>query len=158
MARINIITGEKHSGKTTFLLNIIQELRENGDKISGLISRGTFVDNKRHSFYVQDIVTKEEQLLMSSEVVGESEKMGRFYIQQFAFDWGTIVLEKALNSNCDSIVLDEIGRFELDDKGWANILPSLIQSDKELYFVVRKEWVSEIIEKYKIANYVITQI
>jgi len=158
MARINIITGEKHSGKTTFLLRKVQELRENGSEVLGVVSRGTFVGGRRHSFFVQDIETKEERLLMSSESVKNAEKIGRFYIQQSAFDWGTKLLQKAINSDCKIIVLDEIGRSELEGKAWADSLSELINSDKELYLVVRKEWVADIIENYKIDDYKIIQI
>ena len=80
MAKINIIIGEKHSGKTSFLLNTIKDLRNNGNQVSGLVSRGIFVDNKRHSFFVQNIETQEEQLLMSSDAIKKAEKIGRFYI------------------------------------------------------------------------------
>jgi len=158
MSKVNIITGNKHSGKTTFLLNKIQELRKEGVKVLGLISRGTFVDNKRHSFYIQDVETKEEQLLMSSDIIENAEKIGRFYIQQTAFDWGIKLLQKAINSDNKIIVLDEIGRFELENKGWSNILSELINSEKELYWVVRKEWVNKVIEKFEIDNFRIIQI
>ena len=67
-------------------------------------------------------------------------------------------LNEYLKSDCKIIVLDEIGRFELEGKGWANILSELINSEKQLYLVVRKEWINKIIEKYKIDDYKIIQI
>ncbi len=150
--KVNIITGAKQSGKTTFLLDKIQELRKDGKIVSGIISRGTFVDNKRHSFFVQDVFTGKEQLLMTTELINGAEKIGKFYIDQKAFDWGKSILENAINSNAEYIVLDEIGRFELDSKGWANIIPALLESDKDLFFVVREEWVSEFIKRFNITN------
>ena len=150
--KVNIITGAKQSGKTTFLLKTIQELREDGKIVSGIISRGTFLNNKRHSFFVQDVSTNKEQLLMTTDLISGAEKIGKFYIDQKAFDWGKSILEKAINSNADYIVLDEVGRFELDKKGWSSIIPALLKSDKELFFIVREEWVQSIIEQFRLSN------
>lgn len=156
--KVNIITGAKQSGKTTFLLDKIQELRKDGKIVSGFISRGTFVDHKRHSFFVQDISTGKEQLLMTTDLISGAEKIGKFYIDQEAFDWGKSILEKAINSNADYIVLDEVGRFELEEKGWSSIIPALLKSDKELFFIVREEWVNGFIEKYQITDFEIIRI
>jgi len=156
--KVNIITGTKQSGKTTFLLDKIQELRKDGKIVSGIISRGTFLNNKRHSFFVQDVSTGKEQLLMTTKHIRGAEKIGKFYIDQKAFDWGKSILVNDINSNADYIVLDEIGRFELDSKGWANIIPALLESNKDLFFVVREEWVSEFIKKYQIIDVNIIRI
>jgi len=153
MAKVNIITGRKQAGKTTFLLKKIVELRNNGNKICGIIARGTFSNNTRHRFYVHNVETKEEQLLMSSDAIINADKIGRFFIRKEAFNWGTDILKESIKSDCKIIVLDEIGRFELKEKGWANILSELIDSNKQLYLVIRKEWVNEIIAKYNITDY-----
>ena len=150
--KVNIITGAKQSGKTTFLLKKIQELRQGGKIVSGIISRGTFVDNNRHSFFVQDISSGKEQLLMTSDLISGSEKIGKFFIKSDAFNWGKSILEKAIDSNADYIVLDEIGRFELEEKGWSNIIPALIKSDKKIFLIIREEWVNEFIKKYQISD------
>ena len=151
--RISIITGSKHSGKTTELLKIIEKMQLSKKKVAGIISRGTFKNNKRHSFFVQDIESKNEQLLMSIEPVNKSSKIGKFYINNDAFDWGKSILKEAILSNADVIVIDEIGRLEIDDQGWADIIPVILKSEKEIFFIVREEWLRTFINKYNIKEY-----
>ena len=156
---INIITGERHTGKTTFLIHRIQQLKDSGHSISGIISRGTFVDGKRYSFYIQDVSTQEEQLLMCSEPKSGTEKIGKFFFAPHTFEWGTSVLQKAIKNPTKVIVLDEIGKLELEDnKGWAPVLKDLLQTKTQLFLVVREEWVSKFIEKYQLGSYQIIQV
>ena len=151
--KINIITGNKHSGKTAKLLSLIKEMRLSGKKVSGIISRGTFKNDKRNSFFVQDVSTGQEKLLMSTEPVNNSTKIGKFYINNEAFSWGKQVINRAILSDIDVIVIDEIGRLEIDNGGWADIIPMVLRSEKEMFFIVREEWLKTFVDKFNIQEY-----
>ena len=157
-SRINIIVGDKQSGKTTFLLDKIVRLKSEGKNVAGIVSRGTFIDNKRNAFYAVDISNSEEKLLMTAEKHKNLEQIGKFYIQKETFEWGKKILRNAVNSNVEIIVLDEIGFSEVvDNKAWADVIPLLVESLKDLYFIVRKEFVDAFILKYKLTNVNIIQ-
>lgn len=158
MSRIYIITGGKHAGKTTYLQKRIVELRSSGKTVAGIVSRGDFLKGKRHNFYTVNIDNQEEKLLMSADEIIDSNKIGKFYFSEKTFVWGQVIIEKAILSTTEILVLDEIGRLELEDKGWANILSQMLKSDKELYLVFRKEYVLELINKFSIADYQIVNI
>ena len=158
MSRIYIITGGKHAGKTTFLLKKIAELSISGKTVAGIISRGDFVAGKRHNFYAVNIEDKDEKLLMSEDNIQDSNKIGKFYFSEETFNWGQIIIEKAILSTTEVLVLDEVGRLELGGKGWESILSKMLKSDKELYLVFRKEHVLELINKFSIADYQIVNI
>ena len=148
--RISIITGKKHSGKTSFLLKEIEKLKDSGIAVGGLVSIGSFRDNSRYDFKLQDISTGEKWAFLSREECKTCKKIGRFYINPKAFDFGNQVLENCLKNNIHTIVLDEIGPLELQNEGWAGIIPELLRSDADLIFTVRKELLEEVVLKWKI--------
>jgi iron complex transport system ATP-binding protein len=150
--KITIITGKKHSGKTTFLLNKIAGLQSKGVTVGGLISVGTFKNGSRFDFKLLDVVTDQKVDFLSQKECNFCKKIGRFYINPKAFEYGFKVLEKCLKDPFQTIVLDEIGPLEIKDQGWAVILPELLESESDLILVVRKELLQEVISKWGI-NY-----
>ena len=108
--KTSIITGKKHSGKTTFLLNRIAELQSEEITVGGLVSVGTFKNGSRFDFKLLDVSTDEKIGFLSQEFCKTCEKIGRFYINPKAFQFGIQVLEKCLKDRIQTIVLDEIGR------------------------------------------------
>ncbi len=148
--KITIITGKKHSGKTSHLLKKIEELKGRGIAVGGLVSIGSFRDNSRYDFILQDILTGEKMAFLSREECKTCKKIGRFHINPKAFDFGIQVLEKCLGDNIHTIVLDEIGPLELQNKGWTGIIPELLRSDADLIFMVRKELLQEVILKWNL--------
>ncbi len=148
--KTSIITGKKHSGKTTFLLNRIAELQSEGITVGGLVSVGTFKNGSRFDFKLLDVSTDEKIGFLSQEFCKTCEKIGRFYINPIAFQFGIQVLEKCLKDRIQTIVLDEIGPLELKDQGWAEILPELLNSESDLILTVRKELLQEVILKWNI--------
>ena len=158
MSKVFIITGGKHVGKTTFLQKRILELRHSGKSVAGIVSKGDFLEGKRNNFYAVNIQNKEQQLLMSQNEMLNSNKIGKFYFSENTFNWGRDIIKKAIYSEIDVIVLDEIGRLELENEGWAKIFAKMLKSDKELYLVFRKEYVVELIKAFSVTDYQIVNI
>ena len=153
MDRITIISGEKHSGKTTKLLELISDLEFQNKKCAGIIAIGSIKNNKRHSFDIQDITTSKTMQIMSVEENLEFNKIGKFYINPIAFKFGEEVLEKALKSNANYIIIDEIGKLELNENGWFNIFNKLLKSEQNVIFTSRKELLQKVTKKFNISEY-----
>ena len=154
MYKITIVTGKKHSGKTTYLKKTVEELHLAGKSCKGFYAKG-FINQKgeRTSFNIIDIETKEQKELMSS-IKKSEKKTGRFYLNETGYKFGKKILEKAISSECDYVVIDEIGIAELQNKMWAEYLKHLLnQKNKKIIITVRKKILQEIISFFKINNY-----
>ena len=158
MKKITIISGEKHSGKTTKLLEIISDFKLRDISYTGILAIGTFKNNQRHSFDIVDISTQEKMEFMSVEPSIGSDKIGRFYINKNALEFGNRVLEKAIISNAKYLIIDEIGPLELDEKGWAPILNKSIETNRNIIISVRKELLNDILKKFKISEFELIEI
>lgn len=51
------------------------------------------------------------------------------------------------------MVIDEVGRLELQGHGYANALRTLLEMQKDLYIAVRSRFVDDVVEEFGIKNY-----
>jgi len=158
MDRITIISGEKHSGKTTKLLEIITELKSKNKTCAGIVAIGILKNNNRYSFNIQDITTQENMPLMSVDENPKLKKIGRFYINPLGFQFGEQVLKKAINSNPDYIIIDEIGSLELSEDGWFHILKNILKTEQKIIFTVRNKLINQLIKKFNISEYKLIKV
>ena len=149
--KVTIITGDRYSGKTTRLLNYIETLKNSGVSVAGIVAIGTFKNNDRDSFLLKDISTNIEKPFMSRTECDNCDKIGRFYIDNETYKWGLEILEKAIKSNVNTIVIDEIGMLELNEKGWYSVLKKALNSDKKIVITVRDKFVDDVTFKFGIS-------
>jgi len=158
MNKITIISGEKQSGKTTYLMNFLKSKIAEGKLYEGFVAIGTFKDGVRNSFRLIDISTKEEMMFMMTEPISNSKQIGKFYINQKGLIFGENILKKALNSSCNGVVIDEIGPFELNNEGWAESLKLLLNTNKEIIVTVRTEILQRIISFFELKDFTVINI
>ena len=72
------------------------------------------------------------------------DKVGGFYVDVEVLQWGKNILHSAIYSDCNICVIDEVGKWELQNEGWANSLNEIINSDKKVIIVVRDIFVDDI--------------
>jgi len=80
MNKITIISGEKQSGKTTYLINFLNIKKAYGNNYQGFVAIGTFKDGIRNSFSLMDISTNKKMLFMNTKPILNAPKQGKFYI------------------------------------------------------------------------------
>jgi len=158
MNKITIISGEKHSGKTTKLLEIINELKSKNKTCAGIVAIGILKNNNRHSFNIQDITTQKNMLLMSVDENPKLKKIGRFYINPLGFKFGEQVLTKAINSNTDYIIIDEIGTLEINEDGWFYILKNILKTEQKIIFTVQNKLINQLIKKFNVSKYKLIKV
>ena len=146
--KVEIVTGAKNSGKTS---NIIARIASNLRKTySGFYSVKIFVADE---FVGYDLV-----LLPSLECIPFlrlkpfewEEKIGPFYINKMAISTvSKYVLSHYKQMNI--LFLDEIGRLELQDKGFSALLTTIVSDYKgTLIMAVREDFLSAVCDKWKI--------
>jgi nucleoside-triphosphatase THEP1 len=153
--KVFIITGEQGSGKTTFLVQIIEELKRSGIHPKGFIAEGFWLNNERSHFDLIDLSNQHRILFCSKDFNQGWEQIGHFYINPAAIDFGEKILDLAAANQSTLCVIDEIGPFELQNKGWSHSIFSISKSNPELpmIWVVRKNLVQPVIAHFSVENY-----
>lgn len=157
--KVFIITGSQGSGKTEFLLKVIEKLKEKDINTGGIIARGFWENNVRSGFELIDIQSGEKMMLCQTKPVNGWEKFRRFYFNPKGFDFGNKALAPENLKNADVIVIDEAGPVELEGKGWSDAINRLTKTtEKPMIWVVRKSLTEDIIAHFKINDFTIFEI
>ena len=150
--KIVIITGEQGSGKTTFLQEIIFGLANKNVQIAGILAEGFWKNYERDHFELIDLKSKNSILYCQRKPKEGWEKLRHFYINPDGQKFGEAALDTGYLMNADIVVIDEIGPFELQGKGWANAILSILKRlpDMLMIWVVRESLLKEVTTHYRI--------
>ena len=127
MKPVFIISGDKGSGKSTFLATVLSLLQMNGFVVHGFVALHHLESD---TYRIKNVTTNEE----FPEGV---EK-------------GLIWMEEMLEQSPDIAVIDEIGGYELQGRLWSDGFTRLIESDTPLIFTVKTKHLHQVIEKWHI--------
>jgi len=147
--KIWVVTGSQGSGKTSYLLEIVEFLQTEGFRLGGFIAKGTWKNNKRYSFELLDLQTNQQLLFCQSEPVTAWKKIEHFYINPAGQHFGETVLDPKNLQGIDLVVIDEIGPFELKGKGWAEAIDRIMEQTRlPMIWTIREGAVMEVLEKW----------
>jgi nucleoside-triphosphatase THEP1 len=153
-----IITGEPGSGKTTFLLKLIEELRGKSLSIAGFAALSVPEDGPSGSFNILDLVSGMMLPLASRRFTKGWHQYGNFYFNPEGILMGKNILEDPKITDNDLIVVDEIGPFELEGQVWADPLTRLLTRQCcSVLLVVREPLVGQVIQKWNLEEAVIME-
>ena len=118
-----IITGKRHAGKTTYAENLKDILAFSGISAGGFLCEGTFKDGKRDSFFIKSLLTNEKVLIADKNkcACNENYFFGSFTFYKKGFDFAYREYEKSILNKKDIIFIDEIGKWELEGGGFAEL-------------------------------------
>lgn len=154
-----IITGDTGSGKTTFLLKLVENLREKGLTSGGFVALSVPEDGPSGSFNLLDLVSGRILPLASRRFTQGWEPLGGFYFNPEGIRMGINILEDPLIVNNDLVVVDEIGPFELEGKIWADGLTRLLAGFPcPVLVVIRQKLVAQALQKWGLQHAVIVDI
>lgn len=141
MNNITILTGTKASGKTTMLMDFCDDC--NG--IAGIL---TPVINAERVFYD---ISKRVFFAMEYKAVVIDDKpvaVGKYIFSNNAFEQASAIIDCAVAT---TIIIDEIGPLELNNKGFARTLSNLLKKDMlNLLLVVREGLVEDVVKYFGI--------
>jgi nucleoside-triphosphatase THEP1 len=119
-----LLTGDRHSGKTGFILELARQTRCRGRRVAGIACPGLWKNNMRNGFELLELDTGRRHLL-SMRVPG---------LRPIPYMFDALSMEKGKNAlsirrccGADLIIVDEVGPLELKGQGWASCLHSLLQ-------------------------------
>lgn len=147
--RIYLFCEAIHSGKTTQLQ---QWLRNKSNQVSGILTPDK--DGKRQLY---DIARNEYHELEMDEHTPENEilKIGKYRFSKQGFAKAQEIMRRALEENTEWMIVDEVGKLELDDKtGLEPALGEVIRfyqngaAKGKLILVIRNYLLDEAVEAY----------
>ncbi len=83
-----ILTGETGSGKTTFLMKLIEELRGKALSLAGFVALSVPGDGPSGSYNILDLVSGKILSLASRKFTEGWEQIGNFYFNPEGYRWG----------------------------------------------------------------------
>lgn len=151
---IYILTGPVHSGKTTFLKEVVCELKETSLTVGGFLSE-SIVENQENTGY--DLLDlREDKSFPYIRRTGEAywQKIGPFYfIPESLAKAREIILR---DCDTDILVIDEIGPLELSGKGlWPVLKKVLFQHSVKLLLIVRANLLDKFLKMLESAEVII---
>ncbi len=152
-SRIYLLTGPIRSGKTTALSRWIADKKKVGGFLTPDINgRRVLYDigSRTHvPFEVDDTAVSRNEYI----------RIGRFHFYRAAFDRGADIITAAMQQPADIVIVDEIGKAELKNSGFAEIVKQLIRAQRshefkgDLLFVVRDTLLKKVIIHFDIQSY-----
>lgn len=153
--KVLLLLGSSGDGKTTTLQKTISRANLNDIKFSGIISPGTWKQNKRFSSIVQNIKTGENCLFAKREFE-EGEDLGRFIFDEDGQALANKTLTTENNTDSDCIIIDEIGPLELKGQGHSPLIAPLVAMKKPKHiWAIRPSIVDKVISKWMLIDPVI---
>lgn len=148
---IFVVTGRVHGGKTTFVGSLVKALKEKDLRVSGFLSRGTFRDGRRDSFFLEDLAGGTVIPLATVDPREGWFRYRRYYFNPLALEEGTKMVTGQTGHGSDLIVIDEVGPMELQGMGWFSLLREVAAMDTiPQVWVARDRVVDEVTEKWDI--------
>jgi len=151
--KIFIITGKLDSGKTTFIKQLIESLTSKNIKVGGIFSQKIYENSELIGYDLIDIQTNNSKAFLRNYTDQSLPQIGKFSILPQSIDFGVKCLKSDYNIENKLVIIDEIGRLELEDKGWAKSVDELKKSYQgHLLLVVRDKFLKQIIEKWNLTS------
>jgi len=132
------ITGLPGSGKTYALLRVIEMLKDENLVIGGMIDEPLTDGKRRTGFSVRNIMTGETQVFASAEI--ESKIMiGKIGVDLAKFEEVGIAAIKIACLTCDVIVIDEVGKVEVESQAFIDAVKEALDVNKPMILTLHKK-------------------
>ncbi len=151
---ITIIQGERGEGKTTFVKSIVKYLKRENILVGGILAEGFWKEGVRDRFQLVDLKTNSKLAYCQREKKETWEKVAQFYVNPKGQEFGDQLLKKTNLQGLDFVVIDEVGPFELEGKGWTKAIHNLIEgTNLPMLWVVRNSLVEEVIQYFELEEF-----
>ncbi len=132
------LSGLPGVGKTTTLIKTIEILEEEGFVVGGMITEELREGGKRTGFYVLDWMSKERKVFAHKDFESR-HRVGKYGVDvKILEEVGIKALEDAME-RADVIVIDEIGKMEVESKKFVQTVREILDMDKHLIMTLHKK-------------------
>lgn len=132
------ITGLPGSGKTYALLRVIEMLKEEELLIGGMIDEPIEDGRKKTGFTVRNLLTGEKQVFASTDI--ESKLViGKIGVDLAKMEEVGVKAIKEAVEKCDIIVIDEVGKMEVESEAFVEAVKESLEADKPMIITLHKK-------------------
>ncbi len=146
MKPIFIVSGEKESGKTTFLIKILSLLQMDSFVVRGFVA---LHEVELDCYQIKDVKTNEVSPLMQ-RIANFEKRPHHFKFFSEGVEMGNDCIKELLEQTPDIAIVDEIGGYELRGKLWSSSFTQLVESSVPLIFSVKEKLLDKVVEKWNI--------
>jgi nucleoside-triphosphatase THEP1 len=160
LSEVYIISGAVGEGKTSFLLDLADELQARNIKAGGFLSLRQMENGETIGYDLLDISTRQPYgfLRRFSERLSD-KRIGRFSILEEGLSAGKRILEAESVITFDVLIVDEVGKLELNGGGWADQLKVLPDSTHApCVIAIRKGFEHQVLAHFQILKYEIVPV
>jgi iron complex transport system ATP-binding protein len=144
-ASLILLTGDKHSGKTSLLRSWLSDLKKERIPVSGYLNQAVWKNKKITGYDLVDI--EKESITPFLRRSGEKnwEKTGEFTLVPAGMKQACDILERKSGQVC---IVDEIGPLEIAGEGIAPVLWKILRDPELTYVLVaRRKILWDVIRK-----------
>lgn len=148
-----IISGNKNEGKTTQIKRVASYLKQKGIAIGGFYSEKVLENNTLVGYDIVMVDTNKSYPFLRLKGDETQQKIGDFYIDGFSLAEGIKQIKKAIDNKVETIFIDEVGRLELNNSGWAFAIEIVLNNyNGKIILAIRTDFVNKIIKKWKLED------
>ncbi|MFN8258361.1 MAG: nucleoside-triphosphatase [Bacteroidales bacterium] len=157
--KIFIISGAVAQGKTSRLRNLVSLLKSENIAVGGILSPRVMENEITTGYDVEDISTGKREAFLRINDENNGQKIGKYNILPSGLQAGKHILAGLLDADNKIIIIDEVGKLELEEGGWAPKLNELVLTSKStLILSVRNKFVEQVKTKWGLENAVVLNV
>ena len=151
-----ILTGEPQEGKSTLLANALEKLSDM--QLAGILARGLWKNDLREGFDLIDLASGQTTPLARRNPLATPGTIPFTFFEQ-GMTAGIHALDPIRCRDADLVCVDEVGKLEIKNKGWAPLLPPLLELEHPVHlWVVRRELVEAVSLKWHLTEPTIVSV
>ena len=144
--QIFIIAGEKQSGKTSFLLQLVRMFANTSITTAGFVSLHQPLND---NYTIQNLQTYEEVSLMQ-RIAEFDQRPKHFEVHPEGVKTGLNWIQEVIKHPPNLAIIDEIGSYELSGELWSEGFTQLVNAPLSIIFTTKTKHVKAIVERWNI--------
>nr|WP_319474706.1 nucleoside-triphosphatase [uncultured Sphaerochaeta sp.] len=146
-ARLTIHAAGRDQGKTTSLVQLVRQCRFQKMPICGVLA---LANPEKTVYRLKDLFSQEERLALAEQPIARGKRIGRFYLDEQAFDWINAQILQSLPIS-EVAIFDEIGKLEISGEGLATSFRKALETPSlQIYAAVRIPFIEEVLNSFSI--------
>ena len=143
---IHVLTGPKHSGKTTFLKGMSCALKEMSVILNGFLSLGVREKGAVLGYDLYDLVDGKTTPLLRKEGDEHRQRAGPYYLMPKGLEEAERILFR--KQEVDLLIVDEVGILEMRGQGlWPALSKKLFAPHINCLIVVQERILDDFLQK-----------